>query len=94
MRSCVICGEPLAQGRTCERCGPAAGIIEAPANRLPAADRYRRDPEFHTLVDTLEAFIDRNNLTPTELREAIFLAACRWEAKRVRLTFPPGGDRR
>jgi hypothetical protein len=42
-------------------------------------ERYYRDVEFKTLVDTLETFIHRCQYTPTELREAALLAAIHYE---------------
>lgn len=43
-------------------------------NRLPAAERYHRDPAFQVLVDSLRTEIVRGSYTPTELREAVVLA--------------------
>ena len=45
------------------------------SNRLPAELRYERDPTFKALVDCLIALISAGNYTPTELREALILAA-------------------
>lgn len=50
-------------------------------------ERYMRDPVFHRLVDMLEAYLEENAMrqwTPTELREAVMLAACRYEYRHVR----------
>lgn len=44
-------------------------------NRLPASERYLRDPAFRNLVAVLEALIYKAEYTPTELREAVILAA-------------------
>lgn len=38
-------------------------------------ERYRRDPEFKALVDYAYQTIERAQFTPTELREAVILAA-------------------
>lgn len=46
-------------------------------NRLPATERYHRDPAFARLVDTLESLIYKAEYTPSELREAVILAAIR-----------------
>lgn len=48
-------------------------------NRLPADLRYLRDAAFKYLVDSLEALIHKGTYTPTELREAIILAATHYE---------------
>jgi len=45
------------------------------SNRLPASERYLRDPAFRNLVDVVEGLIWRAEYTPTELREAVILAA-------------------
>lgn len=50
-------------------------------------ERYLRDPEFHTLVDLLENFIQQAKYTPTELREACILAATRYEMYRTDLRY-------
>lgn len=50
-------------------------------------DRYRHDPVFHSLVDLLSSFLEENAMrqwTPTELREAVMLAACQYEYRHVR----------
>lgn len=57
--------------------------------RLPARERYLRDPIFHALVATLYAHLERGHaegmaFTPTELREAAVLAAEMWEERHVR----------
>jgi hypothetical protein len=52
------------------------------ANRLPAAERYLRDPVFHHLVDTMLAAIQGGVFTPTEIREAAILAATIHERER------------
>jgi len=44
-------------------------------------ERYQNDPEFHTLVDTIFMTIERCQYTPTELREAVMLAAIMHEEK-------------
>ena len=85
---------------TCAACRASEG---APANaRLSPEARYARDPWFRTLVDVLTAHLERSefrdNYTPTELREAVILAAQRQEhirAYRQRYYFPdaPSNDR-
>lgn len=47
-------------------------------------DRYRRDPQFHTVVDMLEHLIRSANMTPTEVREAAILATIHYENYTVR----------
>jgi hypothetical protein len=58
--------------------------IGEPPSRLPAADRYGRDPKFHELVDTLYLMIRESQYTPTELREAVMLAAWMFESRHMR----------
>jgi hypothetical protein len=53
-------------------------------NRLPAEQRYLRDPMFHLLVDTLRQQIAGGNYTPTELREAVTLACTIHEQHQIR----------
>lgn len=58
-------------------------------------DRYRNDPVFKSLVDVLSCMLENNamrNWTPTELREAVMLAACRYEMTHVRPLFIHGSD--
>lgn len=43
-------------------------------NRLPAEDRYHRDPVFHNLVDWMVYHVRNADYTPTEMREAAMLA--------------------
>jgi hypothetical protein len=45
-------------------------------------ERYVRDPQFHALVSCLEAFIHKAQFSPSELREAVILAATRYEMRR------------
>jgi hypothetical protein len=57
-------------------------------NRLPPADRYRRDPHFAVLVDTVYMqMLEPAHYTPTELREAVMLAAIMFEDRRTRSIF-------
>jgi hypothetical protein len=51
-------------------------------NRLSPAERYCRDIQFAHLVDMIEAMIERADYTPTELREAVILAAIRQAERR------------
>jgi hypothetical protein len=46
-------------------------------------ERFRRDPLFATLVKVAEDLILRGQATPTELREAVTLAATRIEMQRL-----------
>lgn len=50
-------------------------------------ERYRRDPAFHHLVDVLFQQIMVSNFTPTELREAVMLAAIKYEQETTRQSF-------
>lgn len=50
-------------------------------------DRYMRDPVFHQLVQLLGSFLEDNAMrqwTPTDLREAVMLAASDYEMRHVR----------
>lgn len=49
------------------------------AKRLPAQERYLRDPIYAALVDNIYAQIQDGKYTPTELREAVILAATKFE---------------
>ncbi len=42
-------------------------------------DRYTNDTAFHALVKQLEIAIAHHGFTPSELREAVFLAHYRYE---------------
>jgi hypothetical protein len=42
-------------------------------------ERYHRDPHFRTLVDVLTQQIIECNYSPTELREAVMLAAIHYD---------------
>ncbi len=46
---------------------------------IPADKRYRDDPQFKMLVDTMYAMIARLDYTPTEIREAAMLAQLKYE---------------
>ncbi len=45
------------------------------ANQLSPRDRYMRDAAFHRLVEMMRVELQRGAYTPTELREAVILAA-------------------
>lgn len=59
---------------------------------LPSA-RYRREPVFRALVEQMRVFIRMAQYTPSELREAVILAAQIEEMERVtpRCICPDGG---
>jgi len=54
--------------------------------RQTAIERYHEDPEFHTLVDSLEYFIADGKFTVGELKQALTIAAVKFEMYRVRPT--------
>ena len=59
-----------------------------------ATARYERDPQFHHIVDMLESLLHQAHFTPSELREAVLLAAIHYEAKQIRPMYkamPDGG---
>lgn len=47
-------------------------------------EKYMNDPEYHSLVNLLESFIEGARFTPSELREACILASINYEMRRVR----------
>lgn len=55
-----------------------------PMYAMTPESRYLRDPEFHSLVDTLLSFIVKSRFSPAELREAVMLATTKYEIERVR----------
>lgn len=57
--------------------------------RFDAEGRYRNDPHFRVLVDTLMALIAREEYTPSELRLALIFAATRHEQYRLGRPFVP-----
>jgi hypothetical protein len=49
-------------------------------------DRYRNDPVFRNLVDVMQSLLEDNacrQYTPTELREAVMLAASMYECRNI-----------
>ena len=62
-------------------------MAEPRLDRMPADVRYHKDPVFHSLVDVLYLHILEAQYTPTELREACHLAACRYELEHVKPIF-------
>ena len=59
-----------------------------------AKERYTRDPQFHHIVDMLESLLHKAEYTPSELREAVMLAAIHYEAKHIQPMYksmPDGG---
>ena len=50
-------------------------------------ERYEHDPVFHQLVDLFQHYLEENacrQFTPTELREAVMLAATMYEYRHIR----------
>lgn len=56
---------------------------------IPAESKYLNDAEFHTLVDSMEAFIHHARYTPSEMREAAMLASIHFEIHTTKLQYPP-----
>jgi hypothetical protein len=50
-------------------------------------EKYHRDPNYRSLVDTMVQMIRKCEYTPSELREAAILASTIYEMEHVR-TFP------
>ena len=51
---------------------------------MDVTERYERDTQFRTLVDTLYSFICDAKFSPTEIREAAMLAHILFEERRIR----------
>lgn len=47
-------------------------------------EKYLNDPEYYSLVNHLESFIENARFTPSELREACILASINYEMRHVR----------
>jgi len=56
---------------------------------MNAEERYKNDPIFHSIVDSLYHMLDVGNgmYTPTELREAVILATSMWESIHIKPIF-------
>ncbi len=54
---------------------------------MTAKERYMSDPTFHAIVDMLRQELRRSQFTPTELREAVILAATIHESETVQPLF-------
>ncbi len=53
--------------------------------RMEAVERYQRDPVFHQMVDMMRAMLENSpEITPTELREAVMMAASTHEMTHVK----------
>lgn len=50
-------------------------------------ERYQTDAVFHAIVDLLRSEMRRGDFTPTELREAVILAATMHESEAVQPLF-------
>jgi hypothetical protein len=61
--------------------GRNSGVKMADFGRAKLRDRYMNDSVFHTLVNTLENAIEKHGFTPSELREAVFMAHYKYEMK-------------
>ena len=57
------------------------------SDKLTPEQRYGRDVEFHTLVDTIYSLIEQSQFTPTELREAVILACTMYEMRHCKSIF-------
>lgn len=47
-------------------------------------EKYLNDPQYHSLVQMLEGFIEEARFTPSEIREAAILACINYEMRHVR----------
>ncbi len=59
--------------------------------KLMPEQRYKRDAEFKTLVDTIYSLIEKSQFTPTELREGVILACTMYEMRHANIKY--GGSR-
>lgn len=60
---------------------------------LTPEERYQYDPVFRTLVDVIENHLRQADYTPSELRQAVILAAIHYEAtKPMRYTQDISGN--
>jgi hypothetical protein len=76
------CGDRAQPCRGAQWPGRAARDPDAQLYRMPAIERYQRDPEFNRLVDMMQAMIHQAQFSPSELREAAVLAATMYEERR------------
>jgi hypothetical protein len=51
---------------------------------MTSEERYRNDPIFHRLVDTIYAAIEAKEYTASEVRDAAMLAMIRYESTHLR----------
>ena len=61
-----------------------------------ASERYKYDPVFHTLVDTMRAILESDkgdSITPSDVRAAALLAATMHEYERIRPIIVHPGER-
>lgn len=58
---------------------------------LPS-ERYKHDPVFRGLVNTLRSLLVRSDFTPSELREAVLLAATMYETETIRPLYRENPD--
>lgn len=61
--------------------------------RMPARERYQKDPEFHQLVDMMQAMIHRAQFSPSEIREAALLACVIYEETQARSVYMRAAER-
>ncbi len=59
-------------------------VQPAARHRPTPADRYQTDAWFHSLVATLEGLLAQGDFTPSELREAVILAATIYTQRTIR----------
>lgn len=53
-------------------------------SQMTVRDKYMNDPEYRSLVDMLEQFVERARFSPSELREAAVLACINYEMRHIR----------
>ena len=53
--------------------------------------QYRNDPVFRSLADTMYEGMKNGTFTPTDVRQALFVASCRLENERTEPAFLRSG---
>lgn len=55
-------------------------------------EKYRNDPAYRQIVNTIEHCLEYGQFTPSEIREACMLACINYEMRRVRTYFIPSDE--